>query len=692
MQQVADLELSLLLQTGSTCSVSFRCQLPQSETDVRSVKALVEIDPAAFTVLIPGSEEYGAALTNALFSNPEFKKRFAQALAVAWQNKLPLRLRLDIDPRAADLHSLIWEALRSPEDGAPLCTSENIYFSRYLSDQEWRPVTLRQQGSMNALLLVASPTDLPEYNLDPLDIHGEIERTREVLGGIPLTVLARQGLQDHQEGQPASVENLFQHLRQRKADGTGYFDILLLVCHGSLRNGQAWLWLEDDNGATKQVSGSELVTRFKELAEIPMLVVLNSCESARSEAGQVRAALGPLLSQAGVPAVLAMQGQISVETSAAFTQSFFKALQADGVIDLATSIARGAVRERPDHWMPALFMRLRSGRIWYLPGFGSESGDLKVWESLVNAVRQEMGTLILGPELIRPVLSDGHDIALRWADRLGYPFYPEDRNKLARVAQYVATSLDANYLRSTYLQALQEIVTQRFPSALPQALLDSQHWRPSELNQAIESASQAYWSGTGDNPYDQMARLGLKIYITSEQGDQLTRALQEAKREPQVRICPWNEAVRRDKELWYYKGKPSVEKPLVYHLYGRFAEPASLVFTEDEYFDYLINLTEHRDLIPSAVLGALAGSALFFLGFQLEDWQFRAFFRLIMNQPGARGLEEFSHVAAQIAPREGQIEDAERARLYLQNYLTPKKINLYWGSCQDFLSEMIRRL
>lgn len=42
---------------------------------------------------------------------------------------------------------------------------------------------------------------------------------------------------------------------------------------------------------------------------------------------------------------------------------FFSELLQDGQIDRAMARARGAVRKRDDAWMPALFLRLRGGRI-----------------------------------------------------------------------------------------------------------------------------------------------------------------------------------------------------------------------------------------------------------------------------------------------------------------------------------------
>ena len=56
---------------------------------------------------------------------------------------------------------------------------------------------------------------------------------------------------------------------------------------------------------------------------------------------------------------------------------FFRELLRDGQLDRAVAAARQAVEKRPDHWMPALFLRLKSGRIWYDTGFGGgHEGDV----------------------------------------------------------------------------------------------------------------------------------------------------------------------------------------------------------------------------------------------------------------------------------------------------------------------------
>jgi len=285
--------------------------------------------------------------------------------------------------------------LIDPQDGSPLLTSEQIYFSRYLSSGDWRPVRLRPKGNLRALVVIADPAGLPAYHLAPIDVEGELSRAQAGLGTIPVTALASAG--------SATLNNMCEHLR-------AVYDILYLVCHGALVRGEPWLWLEDESRAVARVAGAELVTRLKELQERPRLVVLASCQSAgtgdeaRSGDDGALAALGPRLAEAGIPAVLAMQGNVSMQTMAQFTPVFFKELQRDGQIDRAIAVSRGAVRARPDAWMPVLFMRLRTGRIWYVPGFGDDRQAFEKWPALLRSIRRGQCTPILSTYLSEDLL------------------------------------------------------------------------------------------------------------------------------------------------------------------------------------------------------------------------------------------------------------------------------------------------
>ena len=181
------------------------------------------------------------------------------------------------------------------------------------------------------------------------------------------------------------------------------FDVLYLVCHGYVVGDEPVLLLVDEDGHAAPLLGSELIGQLRDLSRLPRLVFLASCQSAgagadrRSEDAGVLAALGPRLAEVGVPAVVAMQGNITMTTAAAFTKAFFKSLDEDGLVDRATAVARAAVRDRPDWWVPALFMRLKSGRLWYLPGTAPGGERFDKWPSLITDLKVGKCTPVIGP-------------------------------------------------------------------------------------------------------------------------------------------------------------------------------------------------------------------------------------------------------------------------------------------------------
>src|SRR5262249_44314178 len=147
------------------------------------------------------------------------------------------------------------------------------------------------------------------------------------------------------------------HLRQD-------YDIVYLVCHGVfIRNEPRLLLLANEGGAYQFVSGKEMVEAFAGQLNMPRLVVLSSCQSAGTgclqgddAAGLV--ALGPRLAEIGVPAVVAMHGNLQEETQRQFMPRFFKELFEEkygGQIERAMTLARNEVKNATDCWVPVLF-------------------------------------------------------------------------------------------------------------------------------------------------------------------------------------------------------------------------------------------------------------------------------------------------------------------------------------------------
>ena len=175
----------------------------------------------------------------------------------------------------------------------------------------------------------------------------------------------------------------------------------------------------------------------------------------------------------------------------------------------------------------------------------------------------------------------------------------------------------------------------------------------------------------------------------------MLKSLKAAGREPTPLLCDWRPSEDNHPREPPYDGEPTSQEPIVYHVFGVLGKPSSLVLTEDDIFDYLLATAEYK-LIPTAVRGALTRSSLLFLGFRLDDWTFRALFRLIMTLGGIHRLRDFAHVGVQVDPEEHSLIDVERACRYMERYFGAARdappLSIYWGSARDFLEELVRQL
>jgi hypothetical protein len=684
MQQYADLELSLHKADAGMYSVQFRFSQPGSEADTglgQEKPVWVELNPAdeAFAADILDDETYGKVLTEAVFKDPALQTVFGQARASAQSQNLPLRLRLWLSSSAPELQRLRWELLRDPQDNSPLATNENIYFSRYFSSLDWRPVRLQQKGSLHALIVVANPSDLANYNLASIDVPGEMERATAGLTNIALTTLPA-------EEKSASVDEIISALREEESD------ILYLVCHGLVANGRALLYLEGVDGKREVVSGENFALRIKELQKPPRLAVLVSCQSAGNGTGEALSAIGPRLVEAGIPAVIAMQANLCMETSAQFMPIFFRELQKDGQIDRALAVARGMVRKQPDFWAPVLFMRLKSGHLWYTPGFSSQSSGSD-YETEIRYINRERCTPIIGPGLLESFLGPSADIARDWAEAFHYPMSPNDRDALPKVAQYLATDKGDAVPFDEYEEAVQRSLRKNFRTELPSEILGaSRKWVETDsLTKTIGSKHRA------SNPLDAyrvLAKLPFPLYIVANPDRLLEDALEEAGRKPEVMLSPWNARLASRKTVFDLQPdyEPSAERPLVFYLFGRWNDRGSLVLTEDEYIKYLIGFTSNKAFVPEQVRLALSDTLLLFLGFQTDEWAFRVIFHSILAQAGSELLGQYAHIAAQIEPQDERTLEPLRARRYLEKYfIKGANINIFWGRAEDYLAGLMQK-
>jgi hypothetical protein len=293
--------------------------------------------------------------------------------------------------------------------------------------------------------------------------------------------------------------------------------------------------------------------------------------------------------------------------------------------------------------------------------------DENQWTRLLKRIRVGKCTPFLGAGVNFGILPLGGEIALQLAQDYGYPL--EDRYDLARVTQFLAINHDAMYPKEEILDLLQA--------------------RLSEWEKRV-TGSEFY--SAPDEALSVLAELPISIYMTTNYDDLLIRALKYREKEPSREICLWNRYVREklEREPSVFDSasgvEPSPVAPVVFYLHGHDEVPESLVLTEDDYINFLVNISRRQDLLPPRIQEALAGTTLLFIGYRLADWDFRVLFQgLLDTVPDS--LRRLS-VAVQIPP-DCQEQDRQRCQQeYLKKYFGKLNVQVYWGTAKDFATEL----
>jgi hypothetical protein len=639
-----------------------------------------------------------------------------------------LRVRLGTDQQAAKLFRLRWELLRVPDPDDPddpdaateLAANSRIYFSRYLSSSDMREVRLRPGAELSALIAIAAPADvgrfadaagqpLPAIQVDGAD--GELALAAAGLAGLRLVP---PPLVTDPSGSRVTLKRLVASLDEGP-------DILYLVCHGAIVDGEPQLLLEDDEGKADPASGDDLIQAFKRLRTLPRLVVLVSCQSGGDTAAPpgspgaeraVLAALGPRLAEAGVAAVLAMQGDLDKTTARSFLPPFFQMLNRTGQVDEAVTAGRVAAAGRPDAWVPVLYTRLVEGRVWFTKGLAASGDGAEVgWRMLAMDIYGKRCVPILGAGVLEPFVGTTRDLARRLAEKNGYPLSLSGREDLPQVAQFLETMRGAQdtLVQAQVVTEMARAVAERFPGL---RFGEVNGVDPgADLRARLGAAWEQYRVNRPFEPHQYLARMPQVATIISTNPDNLLeRALAAEKRTPRIHYCRWSEDPADQRE----PDGPENGSPRVFHLMGDLSDLRSVTLTEDEYFQFLTanarrsvwkKAIEHLDeqarhwvpddLADDLLRGALASSALLFLGFRVTDWDFRTLFRLLLDQSGGNARRRWTHIAVQVDPENGTHGDAVKARDYIKRLFGEllggrpgNRVAVYWGSPEDFLEDL----
>jgi hypothetical protein len=291
-------------------------------------------------------QDFGQDLFDALFSG-EIRSRYDVSLQEAKRQGKGLRLKLRIQP--PELAALPWEFLYDPRPAEYLCLSRHTPIVRYLElPQPIQPLTVTPP--LRILGMVASPRDLKA-----LDVTREKQRVEEALKD-----LQAKGMVDLTWLKGQTWNNLQQALRK------GPWHVFHFIGHGGFdpNKDEGLIALANEQGHSHYFYATELA---RLLANQPSLrlVLLNSCEGARGSQRDIFSSTAAILVRRGIPAVLAMQYEITDRAAIEFARAFYGAL-ADGLpVDAAVADARVAVSlgmTNTVEWgTPVLYMRSPDG-------------------------------------------------------------------------------------------------------------------------------------------------------------------------------------------------------------------------------------------------------------------------------------------------------------------------------------------
>ncbi len=296
------------------------------------------------------ARRFGGRLFTSLF-RPGILTLYRDALSEARGEGRGVRVTLCLT-ESPELIDVPWEYLFDDPDF--LAVSAFTPVVRYLDlPRGHRPLIV--EPPLRLLGVVSSPADYEQL---------DVERERSNLEGALSELSAAGAIELHWLERP-TLGGLLRALQSQT------FHALHYIGHGAYdRDTETGVLLfEDDAGWARPVSGDKLGMIVHDFSSL-RLAVLNACEGARTARSDPFAGVAGSLVRRDIPAVVAMQFEISDEAAIVFAGGFYRPLAAGAPVDTSVAAARLAMlAERSDdiEWgTPVLFMRVPDGRLFDL--------------------------------------------------------------------------------------------------------------------------------------------------------------------------------------------------------------------------------------------------------------------------------------------------------------------------------------
>jgi TPR repeat protein len=318
------------------------------------------------------AKEFGRQLFQAVFRE-QVNGRLRSSLDRAEREGKGLRIRLRLN-RAGQLADLPWEFLYDSELSRFFSLYQNTPVIRFLEIPR-PPRPIQVVLPLRILAASSTPTDYPR--LPGLEQGYEVRVLEDAL-----RAHRERGLVELVKLEGATVATLRAKLRSNP------FHVLHFMGHGGFIGERGALVFEDENRKGRLVTGEDVAV-FLQSSPSMGLIVLNACEGGRTAPNDPFGGVAQSLVRQGVPAVVAMQFEITDSAAVTFAQEFYGAL-ADGLgIDESLAEARVSMYAGNSlEWgTPVLYLRTDETVLFEFQRTSSRTAQI---EELITQARQSL--------------------------------------------------------------------------------------------------------------------------------------------------------------------------------------------------------------------------------------------------------------------------------------------------------------
>ncbi|MGE0599994.1 MAG: CHAT domain-containing protein [Dehalococcoidia bacterium] len=284
------------------------------------------------------ARQFGAKLFQSII-HEDIAGVYRSSLVWAQTHGMGLRIRLRLSG-APGLIDIPWEFLFDQSARRFVALSVDSPLVRFL-DVPGVTTPLKVAPPIKILAAIASPSDF-----EPLQVEDEWKRLQAVADSVSALSIERL--------EKPTLSELQRALRRE-------YHILHFVGHGGFDEAtqDGLLVFEDEQGRGNEVSATYLSTLLHD-ADSLRLAVLNACDGARGSRTDQFSGVAQSLLQQGVPAVVAMQFEISDDAALTFAREFYGAFSEGLPLEAALAEARKSMfaEQNDSEWAtPVLYLR-----------------------------------------------------------------------------------------------------------------------------------------------------------------------------------------------------------------------------------------------------------------------------------------------------------------------------------------------